>query len=43
MDVAKGGITLHLSVRRETSVPLQWGENIFSFPGICSEGTCIST
>ena len=31
MDGDKGGITLLLSVRRETSVPLQWGENFF-FP-----------
>ena len=31
MDVAKGGITLLLSVRRETSVPLQWGGE-FCFP-----------
>lgn len=43
MDDGKGEITLLLSVRRETSVPLQWGENFFSFPGTCSEGMCIST
>lgn len=31
MDDDKGEITLLLSVRRETSVSLQWGENFF-FP-----------